>query len=375
MKRILALQLLLIATFGAVANDGVFCASGNQLIPVTETDIKVIKEILSLEMDGGIKVTVYYEFFNPAGEKDLLVGFEAPPPNPYLSGQFDSFPEHPYIRGFNVKLNGTSLSWQVAHVEDVHYGNKGWEWPPYYKNGRILGMTRQECYNAMPHEEWGLFPFAFVYYFNARFKPGLNIIEHTYTFDTSGGGPSEWDFEYILTAACRWANRQIDDFTLHINMGNHITFVVAPSFFNSYREWTFDGAGKLGPEEYGVSVFHVREGGITFHKKNFRPRGELSVSKSSDEYIYMNSVPFRDAIKQEYRLVDPTCFDEDYIVTSEDKRILRNLPFAFRGYVFKTPALQRFFESTEWYIPNPSYSATMDSLTKDEKAWVQKWSH
>ena len=48
----------------ASANDAAYFTSGNQLIPVKETDISIRKEILTigLQDDGKADVTVYYEF-------------------------------------------------------------------------------------------------------------------------------------------------------------------------------------------------------------------------------------------------------------------------------------------------------------------------
>ena len=71
MKKIAILLFCCLSAFFATANDGVFYASGNQLIPITETDISVKKEVLTINRVGDhIEVTVYYEFFNPVGEKE-----------------------------------------------------------------------------------------------------------------------------------------------------------------------------------------------------------------------------------------------------------------------------------------------------------------
>jgi Ca2+-binding RTX toxin-like protein len=83
MKKAFFLLLAVLAFIGAKANDGVYYASGNQLIPINETDISVKKEVLTITRVGDhVEVTVYYEFFNPGKPKDLLVGFEAPAPYP-----------------------------------------------------------------------------------------------------------------------------------------------------------------------------------------------------------------------------------------------------------------------------------------------------
>lgn len=52
------------------------------------------------------------------------------------------------------------------------------------------------------------------------------------------------DFKYILTAANRWANRQIDDFTLNLSMSDYTNFYVNATFFSSADEWTIDGIGQ-----------------------------------------------------------------------------------------------------------------------------------
>ena len=48
MKKLTILLTLCVLTLLAFANDGVYYAAGNQLIPITETDIQVKKEILTL---------------------------------------------------------------------------------------------------------------------------------------------------------------------------------------------------------------------------------------------------------------------------------------------------------------------------------------
>lgn len=55
------------------------------------------------------------------------------------------------------------------------------------------------------------------------------------------------------------------------------------------------------------------------------------------------------------------------------KKIMRNLPFAYRGYVFKTKMLQDYFESTDWYVANPDYVSDMKDLSEEERRWVDFW--
>jgi hypothetical protein len=54
------------------------------------------------------------------------------------------------------------------------------------------------------------------------------------------------------------------------------------------------------------------------------------------------------------------------------KKILRNLPFARRGYVFKSPELTAYYKKLEWYVPDPAYTPIMNELTKKEQEWLVK---
>ena len=386
MKRFFALlSLVLVSLLSARANDGVFYAQGNQLIPITETDITVQKEILTINRIGKtdwVEITVYYEFFNPTGKtKTVLVGFEAASPYPYEG--LGDFPEQPNIRDFNVIMNGQALSYRVAPVasEQFEYDKTSTAVPPYYVNGKVQGMTKKQCEDAVKEADEFYYPFDYVYHFNAEFKPGLNTVQHTYRFLMSSSVDMNYTLPYVLTAACRWANHQIDVFTLNINMGDAESFAIYPYFYKTAKEWTLSGVGKTDITPFGgeESVrFHIREGGITFHKMNFKPEGELFIFQENAWWSVYNdegaisSTSIVSAAKEFY--YDWTfLLEEEVQSTPADARILRNLPFAHHGYVFKSKDLQKYFESTNWYIPNPDYAADMTALTEKEQQWVNYW--
>ncbi|MCR5550158.1 MAG: YARHG domain-containing protein [Bacteroidales bacterium] len=396
MKRFLILLFCCFSALFTFANDGVFYASGNQLIPITETDISVKKEVLTINRVGDhLEVTVYYEFFNPVGEKELLVGFEAE--SPYNGPDpMDFFPKHPHIRNFKVVVNGQSLSFEIAHVERGRYDDNGNYVPSkYYSNGQFQDWTKKQIEDTLIAWNYpGGMPIDYVYHFKAKFRPGLNIIQHTYEYDLSFSVGEEYDFPYVLTAANRWANRQIDDFTLNINMGDRESFRIKQTFFEKSTDWTINGIGMAMNCEWtgwdtvtsGV-IFHIQQGGISFHKQNFHPDGELflvkdhlivsmwrdwnSEQKTSDEENLING------IKNQYNSLDTAFisgfFEESPQFTSEQRRILKNLPFAYRGYKFKDRSLRKYFESTEWYLPNPEYDGNMDVFSAEERKWVEFW--
>ena len=401
MRKIIALLLCCISIFCANANDGVFYATGNQLIPITETDISVKKEVLTINRVGDhLEVTVYYEFFNPVGEKELLVGFEAQSPYNSSLDPIELFPNHPHIRNFKVVMNGEPLSYDIAHMTmgDYNYRNEPsshYVLPPYYKNGKIQSWTRQQIRDTMATWHYPGTPFDYVYHFKARFRPGLNIVQHTYEYDLSFSVGEEFEFPYVLTAANRWANHQIDDFTLNINMGDRESFRIKKTFFEKPIEWTIDGLGIaincewLGWDTVGNGViFHLQEGGISFQKQNFHPKGELFVAKAHliacmwKDWKDDENIPVEEelitGLKSQYYALDtayiPGFFEEIPKFTPIQRRILRNMPFAYRGYKFKDKALRKYFESTQWYILNPKYKGEMEGFSEKEKAWVEFWS-
>lgn len=358
MKNILLIFVIFL-NFAASANDGAFFASGNHLIPIKETDVRVQKEILTLRkiQNKYIEVTVYYEFFNPKESKNITVGFEAFSP----SGDVDGRPvdgKHPYMRDFTVQMNDTYLKYNVAYVEDDSYLKTG-----------VLKSLNPEKLTAEIYDENNV-GFYYVYYFNAEFKKGLNIIKHTYTYDLSSSVEFDYDFAYILTAANRWGNNQIDDFTLIIEPGEFESFYVSKNFFDNISDWKLVGPGKIseikGSENYIIQndamYVHLQKGNIVFQKQNFSPKAELYVFSQRNYKATKDYVPF-----SYYK--DTQEPNNDF-----EKKILKNLPFARRGYVFKNQELKSYFEKIDWYVPNPNYVPEISTLTPEEKEFVEKYS-
>tara|TARA_B110000977_G_C10970063_1_gene451987 strand:+ start:17 stop:1093 length:1077 start_codon:yes stop_codon:yes gene_type:complete len=338
------------------ANDGAFKASGNQLIPITETDIKVQKEILTLKKikEGFIEVTVYYEFFNPKKEKTLTVGFEAFSPSGDVNGA-PKYGEHPYMNDFTVELNNKILTYNIAYVKDSLY----------QQNGKVNSIVLDEFTGSKSGNNVAFF---YVYHFDAKFKKGINIIKHTYRYAISGGICYNYDFSYILTAANRWGNNQIDDFTLIIDNGVFQSFDITKTFFNNNSDWLVNGIGKKinAQNENGLATtrFHIQKGNIIFQKKNFKPLGELFVSSMycGMPVSYYNT-PF------DFQSNRPP----EHPKNDFERKLLKNLPFARRGYVFSNNQLQEYYEKLDWYIPNKNYRANVESLYEEEKKWLEKY--
>ena len=366
--------LFLLSYTVCCANDGAFRAAGNQLIPMYETDISVKKEILTINRisSGKVAITVYYEFFNPKANKELEVGFEAVSP----SGDVNMRPvngQHPYITKFTVNMNDEAIPFKVAIVSDSLY----------YRNGKFKSKTLTQALKEV--DENDVVDFLYVYHFKALFKPGLNIIKHTYTVDLSNSVSENYALQYILTAAGRWANRQIDDFTLQINMGELQDIWIRNTFFSNVSEWQLPETAKgihlkknrTDKMISDTSEFFIRKGMLTFQKQNFKPIGELYIESYKNWFYYgsqdenLNDDYFnckRDRLPFSIESQDEIKKPSDEL----SKRILKNLPFARRGYIFKSPELQAWFEKQPWYKKDETYKPVLAELTQKEQAWLNK---
>lgn len=357
------------------ANDGTYYTSGNQLLPLVETDIRVQREVLTLTWGEDLvaEVDVQYEFFNPGARKTVLMGFEADPPM-YMDS-LDCSGAHPYMKDFTVVMNGRSLPVLTSVVRsDTLFVVDG--------KVRAVDLTRYTIGEAHsgdfledPRTYDGI-PISYVYHFEATFEPGVNVVHHRYRYLMKRAVYCHYGLDYKLSPALRWANRQIDDFTLRIRTRDvPLHFMMEDSLFRTPVALGIEGTGKWRkrtvvkdgyPNNSPLAVweFFLRDATAEFKVKNYRPGAELriiaadgtetgNVDRPSDYYAYR------------YPLIRPTSLSNDLY------RRVRNLPFAHRGYVFKDRGLNDFFRNRWWYIPDESYQATVESLTPGEQEWLR----
>ena len=343
-KRVLFFSILF--TLNIFANDGAYTLSGNQLIPIKESKISIKKEVLTIRRldDGALDVKVEYTFFNPQKAKKVLVGFEAAEPE----GDVTTKPVnggHPYMKRFSVVMNGKKLAYKVKHISSD------------YEEGKMT--------------------VGYVYSFEALFKKGTNSVTHHYRYVPSGGVSTHYEIDYILSAASRWANGVIEDFTLVIDVGDIEQFTIAKTFFTKASEWEFDGMSKsivIDPNtDFGYKAvrFFLYKSPLVFKKKNFKIKGELNLNSWRiggigaswlDEFDYrVNRLSF-----QVYAVLIVNKFHDEI-----SYKILKNIAYARRGYVFKNPIIQKYFEQFEWYRKNPNYKAFKNDLSIDEKGYLE----
>lgn len=317
----------------AYANDGVFYAQGNHLIPVKETVVVLQKEVLKLKRIGDyMAVDVYFEFFNPGPEKTEIVGFVTPP----ADGDVDEeTAQHPQIREFSAIVNDQLLPFKVARMEDTGFQFMGDEQPQ---------------------------GFDFVYYFDVKFKTGLNIIRHRYQFRGGSSVEMDFTFDYRLTTGNMWANGEIGDFTLEIDMGPRALFTLPWSFVTSDApaKWKVLGTGKLGKEAditfetYFRSVY-LHSGAVQLKAMHFHPDRDLGICGfhvHNQAYVW-GRPDLAEEVNEWISCVlfaggDGECLKD---MTETQLRIMRNFLYARHGLPFRSADLTKYFSQFIWYDP------------------------
>ena len=414
MKNILIFSFLFYCSL-LYANDGAFYMNGNQLIPVNETQVELRKEILTVKRVGrNILIDVDYTFFNPGRAKEVLMGFEAPMPRGAAEFQYDRWKmtrNHPHLKGFVVEINGVRIPYKADIVNKRAFNTIGslagfpqseidlLNERKSTSRGWFHGYHRGKPRNGKDELNYRDFLFEYVYvnYFDAKFNPGINKVHHTYSFPISGTNDVPLDFRYILTAANRWANGQIDDFTLIIDMGDFRNYYINQTFFNGTENWNdaaflyMTNPKASDEEEEGFHLGRGHENGslqvrtkeepIVYKQKYFRPKGELMIWGYHDEYSS------EQAFYEYYSVLSDTGvfdikehalwyafhhhkYDLRFAKDEFTLQVLRNFPFAIRGYAFKNRNLRNYYRGYGWYQPDPNCKLTAADLPDDELEWI-----
>ncbi len=392
MKKLFITTLLALVVGAAHANDGVFYVNGNHLEPMQENDIAVTKEVLTISLcdDGYAHVDVYYEMNNRGAEKTINVGFEAS--IPYMSGEpFSPQGIHPFIKGFTVTHNGTRLTHRNGVVRDsddeqhtdfVSLDTRKW----HLTEGDDFSFD--EGNSKMSNGRETIDRVAYAYFFKATFKPGKNTIHHTYRYKMSFGVCRAFEVPYWLTPCTRWANHQVDDFTLRIKADK-----TAKHFFlydKVFRRTPFkvtSGKGKVRAATADGNHYQevtLRNGVVECHVQNFRPTEDMVIQSADQLATYMGddidlagffdrAAPAMPMGEVSYREFYGRAAKNEAEQEKLNKRILRNLPYANRGYVFKDKQLQRFFDARWWYMPDPTWQMSTDDFKATDWLYINEY--
>ncbi len=335
--RKLILIILLVAVQQMKANDGVFYATGNTLIPLKETTIRLKKEILNLERKGDwMQVDIYFEFFNPGPEKELTVGFVTPPADGDVT---EEEAKHPQVKDFMVMLGDRLLPYKVAKMEET-----GFKINSKLANG-----------------------YDFVYHFTVKFATGITIIRHSYLYKGGGSVEAAHEFDYRLTTGTTWANSGIDDFELNINMGDDSYFSVPAGFGPAPAAWQVAGIGRIAKNSARVPymaegggklrMVYLRRGKLQLRAANFKPAEDLSISfwqLHNEVNLWCDK-----GVKNEFANFMELVWGDSVQsavskLTDAELRLYRNLNYARMGYDFKDEGLKKVFSKYNWYIPDPA---------------------
>ena len=406
-SKILLIIFLFLATF-AKANDGSYYVSGNQLIPIENTDVRIDKEVLTIRLsdDGFAYVDVDYTFFNKGEARIVKMGFEAS--NEFMGDGEPVNPDslhkgHPFIYDFSVEVNGQKQSFQnlfaYVNVKASKFGSApemdyaDFPAEPITENERNAMAESAERVDADLMQIGGYRPKAHVYYFEANFNHGANKVHHTYRYKMGGGFSAAYYLGYWLTPAMRWAGGTIGDFTLRISTegtAKHF-YIKNEKCLKGHAFKVVKGAGKvrLGIDQFRDFVSSkiisneivevaLRDGVVEMHAENFRPTDDLSLISADalrvvDEfgehvkYHELGSFYNRDGA---FDLIQQMSHVKEK-GTALEKKILNNLPYANRGLVFQDKELQDFFEKQWWYMPDLSYKASTDDFTEFDKKLLE----
>lgn len=395
--RMVAAILALIGSAAAAhANDGVYYVNGSHLEPLQETDIAIKKELLTITIgdDGLAYVEVDYEFMNNGNAKDVTMGFEARPPYNDDS-DFNTKGVHPHIMDFNVVMNGMALSHRngLVFVEGLE-GEMPEEAQKAKENGqkfipvdskrwKVDNEMGQQLYNSQTDE---FAYYAYAYYFDAHFNKGLNTVRHTYKYRMSFSVESPFEITYWLLPAMRWANKRIDDFTLRIKTDKCTKhFIIDNQPFGSTPFRVTKGKGKtrvlntIDGDGYTITEVVLRDGTLEWHRNNFVTDHDLDISSAHQiEYLVdWGNAPIPVYYDSSDTYIGFMATTGDFIkyfpkegsekqAEAFAKRVMRNLPYAHRGYVFKDAKLRKYFESQWWYMPDPKWKPTENSFSEHE---------
>jgi hypothetical protein len=139
-------------------------------------------------------------------------------------------------------------------------------------------------------------------------------------------------------------------------------------------------------EEYMNGYMLVRGDGskntLVYKQMNFKPKGELRMSN----YIDINQAMYWYDYYSEL-LSDTAVFDVavheiaySFYAHNQDLRyakdeftlqVLRNYPFAIRGYPFKNRKLRKYYDSVDWYEAKEKCTFTAKDLSIEELKWIQ----
>ena len=365
MKKILLAILFCFLSIFTFANDWEFGSEGEHIIPLKGSNVSIKKEKITLKLTpDGMLVNVKFTFDSPNAE-NKIIGFVTPESGNggyYEEENVIRKPEPLKIKNFKTTVNGKEVKSNVELLSKLL--SKG-----VLDNNIVTEYVKEE-----KEKEF----YNYVYYFNADFKQGENIVEHSY-FYTGSYGVYERDFEYVVTTISKWKNKTVEDFEIEVYPENY--FVKLPYSFwkdNKKINWEIVGIGKMlaiaptkkvtdedatGLEKFGVVYLRLDNGFVKYKTKNFSPTDNFYMVRMDNilgfEYEFPEGKIQGYKFKDDYfTILRETVYDDysDIVASLKDLKdkdldIVRNYPYAFAGYDFARKDLKDYFSQFVWYNP------------------------
>ncbi len=352
MKTTITTILLSIWTFLVFGNDGIYLTHGGIIYPTKEAKISLDKEVLSFTIQDKIAhVDILFEFNNLENvERKLLIGFQAPTAAGDVSDQISNTNQ---ISNFQILNDGKILPYQLkaAECEDCAL-----------KDPKEFHFSQGET---------GVF----VYLFEVTFKPGINKVNHSYSFPASSNVEMNQFYNYILTTGAKWATGTIKDLTIQIDMGTNKYFYVK-DVFGQKANWSIIGSGKVTNKKFDYTdndscrMVRTLSGKLQINIKDFKPTKNIEFGIINENSFITRPTDFERIQNGKVFGLGDLSLEGTY--TKDELKLLRNTIYAQYGYAFKTKDLQDYFSQFEWYIPDPNLTMEQIKLTEKEKKFIDE---
>lgn len=339
-------------TISVYGNDGVYLTRGGVIYPIKESKISLDREVLSFSVKDKIcRVDILFEFNNPENvERKLMIGFQAPTAAGDVSDEISNSNQ---ISDFKISANGQIL--------------------PY----KLMAAECENCELKQPKDfHFSQFePGVFVYLFELTFKPGINRINHSYSFPASSNVEFDQFYNYILTTGAKWAGGTIKNLTVNFDLGNNKYFYVN-DIFGRDSNWSIVGSGKVTSKNFTNDedtsrMVRIISGRLQIEVANFKPLRNIEFGIICENSFITRPTDFEKLKSGKvFGICGLTLDNEKYL--KETLKILRNTVYAQHGYSFNSKDLKDYFSQFEWYIPDPNLTMEQIKLTEKEKKFIDE---
>lgn len=346
-------------SFGTLcANDGYYSGAGGVLRPTKNTVISIQREWLHLKLlEHGVlaRVHVRFHLLNPT-TKPITIDVGMVVPRTSSSSNMDVYRNSVGISEYTANANGKVLRYTLMEQRC--------DTCPLKTPSTVVLDSIDEPIE--PYGDW-------VFVSKVTFKPGVNVITHSYVQFASGGMATQPEVSYRLTTGRGWARGQIDTFECTITPPPYSLIHIAglprrdgaPAFIGVGKSLSLIVASRsdsLDPQYYYQDQteerYRVVGGSIRFERHNFVPKQDLFITtygECSDIEESLSPLSPNDSLNS-------VSFREEQ----------RSLILGWYGVLPKTTEHQAMLRSKDWFIHDPQASrASVSPGSGDENFIIE----